>query len=82
MFPDASSMPYRPLIGAVSESTRIRDGFASTSWYVPGIGSPSSLRSYVPAGMIQVAIAASTISANRIVYADGSLNPLFSSGPG
>ncbi len=29
----------------------------------------------MPAGTIQVAIAISTISANRIVYAEGSLNP-------
>jgi hypothetical protein len=36
----SSSMPYRPLIGAVSESTRIRDGFWSTSWYVPGSAHP------------------------------------------
>ena len=27
-----SSMPYRPLIGASSESTMIRDGVDSTSW--------------------------------------------------
>ena len=67
MFPVSSSMPYMPLIGAVSESTRIREGFCSTSWYVPGTGSPSAFRSYVPAGMTQVAIAARTISANRIV---------------
>ena len=32
--------------------------------------------------MSQVAIAASTISANRIVYADGSVNRLFFSGSG
>ena len=32
MFPVSSSMPYMPLIGAVSESTRIREGFCSTSW--------------------------------------------------
>ena len=31
----------------------------------------------MPAGITQVAIAASTISANRIVYADGSQNPRF-----
>ena len=36
----------------------------------------------MPAGMTQVAIAASTISANRIVYADGSVNRLFFSGSG
>jgi hypothetical protein len=36
----------------------------------------------VPAGMIHVAIAATTIRANRIVYADGSVNRLFSSGSG
>jgi hypothetical protein len=35
------------------------------------------LRSYVPAGTTQVAIAASTINANKIVYADGSVNRLF-----
>ena len=34
----------------------------------------------MPAGMIQVAIAASTISANRIVYADGSVKRRFFSG--
>ena len=38
-----------------------------TSWYVPGIGSPALSSSYVPAGTNQVAIAARTISANRIV---------------
>jgi hypothetical protein len=68
------------LIGAVIESTRILDGCASTSWYVPGIGAPSGSRSYVPAGTIHVAIAASTISAKRIVYADGSAKPDFLSG--
>jgi hypothetical protein len=42
-----SSMPYMPLIGAFSESTMIRWGWASISWYVPGIGAPSSgSRSY------------------------------------
>ena len=33
-------------MGAISESTTIRCGFAGTVWYVPGIGSPSALRSY------------------------------------
>jgi hypothetical protein len=55
------------LIGAVSESTRIRAGCDATSWYVPGIGDPSAARLYVPAGTTHVAIAASTINANRIV---------------
>ena len=77
----ASSMPYRPLIGASSESTRMRCGLESTSWYVPGIGEPSASRSYCPAGMIHVATAVMTISANRIVYADGSENlDFFSAG--
>ncbi len=62
-----SSMPYRPLIGASSESVRMRCGLASTSWYVPGIGEPSSSSAYCPAGMIQVAMAVMTMSANRIV---------------
>ena len=34
----------------------------------------------MPAGMIQVAIAATTISANRIVYAEGRVNPDFFGG--
>ncbi len=34
----------------------------------------------MPAGMIQVAIAAITISANRIVYAEGSVKRRFCSG--
>ena len=38
----ALSMPYRPLIGAISESTTIRCGVDSTWWYVPGIGWPFS----------------------------------------
>ena len=36
MLPSSPSMPYRPLIGAISESTTIRCGFAGTVWYVPG----------------------------------------------
>ena len=52
--PSSPSMPYRPLIGAISESTTIRCGFAGTVWYEPGIGSPSLFVSYGPAGMIQV----------------------------
>ena len=43
-----SSMPYRPLIGASSESTRIRCGFESTSWYVPGIGDPVGVEVVLP----------------------------------
>ncbi len=73
----ALSMPYSPLIGAISESTMIRCGFGSTWWYVPGIGSPPSSVSYWPAGMIQVSAATMTIRTNRIVYADGSANPRF-----
>ena len=60
-------MPYSPLIGASSESTMIRDGLDSTSWYVPGIGEPSASRAYWPAGMIHVAIAMRTMRAKRIV---------------
>ena len=67
MLPFLSSIPYIPLIGAFSESTMIFWGCDSTSWYVPGIGSPCLFRSYRPAGTIHVAIAASTINANRIV---------------
>ena len=70
--PSSPSMPYRPLIGAMSESTTIRCGFAGTVWYEPGIGSPSALMSYWPAGMIQVSSATRTMRMNRIVYADGS----------
>ena len=51
MLPSSASMPYRPLIGAISESTTMRCGFCSTWWYDPGIGSPSASRSYAPAGM-------------------------------
>ena len=32
MLPSSPSMPYRPLIGAISESTTTRCGFASTVW--------------------------------------------------
>src|SRR5918995_1940246 len=38
------------------------------------MGEPSSSSAYVPAGMIHVASAVMTMSANRIVYADGSVN--------
>src|SRR3954469_19953339 len=74
MLPSAPTMPYIPLIGASIESTTIRAGFASTAWYVPGIGVPSSLKSYRPAGMIQVRPATTTISRKRIVYAEGRLS--------
>ena len=67
MLPSSASMPYRPLIGAISESTTIRCGFAGTLWYVPGIGSPFGSTSYAPAGMIQVRIATMTMRMNRIV---------------
>ena len=77
MFPFLFSIPYRPLIGAVSESMRMRWGCWGTVWYVPGIGDPSASRLYVPAGITQVAIAARTISANRIVYAEGRVNRRF-----
>ena len=61
-------------MGAVSESRRMCAGWEGTSWYVPGTGSPVlGFVSYTPAGMTQVAIAARTISANRIVYAEGSV---------
>ena len=59
-------------MGAMSESTTIRCGFAGTVWYDPGIGSPSAFVSYWPAGMIQVSSATRTMRMNRIVYADGS----------
>ena len=32
MFPFLFSIPYSPLIGAVSESTRMSAGFDSISW--------------------------------------------------
>ncbi len=67
MLPSSPSMPYIPLIGAISESTTIRWGFAGTEWYEPGIGSPFGSSSYAPAGMIQVSSATTTISRNRIV---------------
>ena len=67
MLPSSPSIPYRPLMGASSESVMIRCGFCSTWWYVPGIGCPSSSRSYSPAGTIQVAMATTMISANRMV---------------
>ena len=77
-----SSMPYRPLIGASSESTTMRCGLESTSWYEPGIGDPSGSSAYRPAGMIHVAIAMTTMSPKRIVYADGSVKRDFVGSPG
>src|SRR3954454_17687007 len=77
MFPLSFSIPKSPLIGAVRESTRIRAGWESTVWYVPGTGLPSLSRSYLPAGTNQVAIAVSTIRANRMVYAEGSRKDRF-----
>jgi hypothetical protein len=39
-----------------------------------------AFRLYTPAGITQVATAANTINANKIVYADGRVNRLFFSG--
>src|SRR3712207_5947265 len=75
-------MPYRPLIGALSESTRILDGLGSTSSYEPGIGEPSGWRAYRPAGMVHGARAVTTMRGKRIVYADGSENRRFFSSGG
>ena len=44
MFPFASSIPYSPLIGAVNESRKMCAGCDTTSWYVPGTGSPAALK--------------------------------------
>ena len=38
MLPSSASIPYRPLMGARSESVMIRCGFWSTCSYVPGMG--------------------------------------------
>ena len=63
----ALSMPYMPLMGALSESTTIRCGVRLDLRGRSRVSARRPCRVVLPAGMIQVAIAVRTISANRIV---------------
>ncbi len=73
--PASFSSPYVPFTGASTSCCTPSPNVSgrSISWYVPGIGAPSTSTRYSPAGMNSAATHTRTITTTSIVTAVGEL---------